>query len=958
MTLSKYYIPLALILLALLLVRIALPLPAETLGVSGKIPFYNVLPDTVGEIVLPDSVLPDLPDSLPAKDTVIVTPVSVPLLPDSVPLDVIVADSADLEMLSDSTPPRKKADLDAPVVYIAKDSIIFEFDSTTIARLFGESKVDYIVSQLEAEIISMDMDHNTVHAIGRPDSTGLKRIGDPIFTDKGTPYYSDSIAYNFKTGKGYILNLRTNQGDGLVTSLTSKKDSLDNIYMKGGRYTTCDLEHPDFYIALTRAKVIPKKNVVFGPAYLVIQDVPLPLAIPFGFFPFTSSYSSGFLMPSYGEEMERGFYLSDGGYYWAISDYMDLKLTGQIYTKGSWGINAASNYNKRYKYSGNFNLNYLYTVTGEKNMPDYATSRDFKVQWSHRQDTKAKPNSSFSASVNFSTSSYEHSNIGSYYNPGIFSQNTKTSSISYTRSFPDQKLTMSTGLNISQTSKDSTITVSFPSLSVSMSSIYPFRKKKTAGAEQWYEKINLRYSGLLSNSITTKENKFFKSNLIKDWKNGIKHEIPVSASFTLFNYLNITPSINYTERWYSYKVKESRKNADSEVVRDTIYGFNRVYNYSASISLSTKLYGMYTPMRSIFGDKIRQIRHVFTPSVSFTAAPDFGARSYGYYETYSYIDAYGEEQIVEYSPYDKQVHGIPGKGKIGTVAFNVSNNLEMKVRSRSDSTGIKKVSLIDELGLGLSYNMAAKTRPWSDLSMRLRLKFPGTNYTFNLSTQFATYAYQFDEKGEVYVGERTEWSYGRFGRFTGTSFSYSYTFNNGTWKQLFKKKGSETDSKPNSSPNPETGIQAEEVTEGDPAAPKRKEEKAEVDDEGYGVFHIPWSFSVSYSCRISENRQGVINPKTMRYPYRLNHTLSGSGTVKFSNKWNVSFSTSYDFDAHEIATTTFNISRDLHCFSMSCSLTPFGRWRSYNFIIQAKSSLLQDLKWEQRSSYSNNIQWY
>ncbi len=954
MTSSKYYIPLILLLLAILLVRMASPLPAGTMGLNGTVPF-NFLQDSLDELA-PDTVFFGTKDTSWELIPGAMVNDSLPVPTDTTQIqtaDMQMTDSTateiDPELATDSVAPTQKADLDAPVVYNATDSIIFEFDSTSIAHLFGNSKVDYIVSELEAEIISLDMDHSTVHAIGREDSTGVT-IGKPVFTDKGTPYKSDSIAYNFKSKKGFIRNITTEQDGGYVTSFTSKKDSLDNIYMKGGRYTTCDKEHPDFYIALTRAKVLPKKNVVFGPAYLVIQDVPLPVAIPFGFFPFTSSYSSGFLMPSYGEEMERGFYLSDGGYYWAISDYMDLKLTGQIFTKGSWGIDAASNYNRRYKYSGNFNLSTLYTVTGEKNMPDYATSRDLRIQWSHRQDAKAKPNSTFSASVNFSTSSYEHSNINSYYNPGVFSQNTKTSSVSYTRSFPDQKITASSSLNISQTSKDSTISVSFPNLSVAMSSIYPFRKKKTAGAEKWYEKITFRYSGVLGNSITTKENQLLKSNLIKDWQNGIKHEIPVSASFTFFNYLNITPSFSYTERWYTHKINQSREDGSSVVDRDTIYGFNRVYNYSASLNITTKLYGMYVPMRALFGNKVRQIRHVFSPSITLTAAPDFGSRSYGYYKTYTYIDAYGVEQTESYSPYSGQLYGIPSQGKTGSIGFNVSNNLEMKMRSRSDSLATKKVSLIDELGLGLSYNMAAQTRPWSDLSMRLRLKLPRNN-TFNLSTTFATYAYQFDEQGRVYVGDRTEWSYGRFGRFSGTSFSYSYTFNNNTWKNWFSKKEKEED---NSDAPEQTG----EIVEDPDNKGKRKEEKAEVDEEGYSVFLIPWSFSVSYSCRISENTSAMINPSTMRYPYRLNHTLSGSGSVKFSNKWNVSFSTSYDFDAHEIATTTFNVSRDLHCFTMTCSLTPFGRWKSYNFAIRARSTLLQDLKWEQRSSYSNNVQWY
>ena len=884
------------------------------------------------------------------------------------PVDKAVSDTlARDSVASDSVKASKKAMLSAVVQYEATDSTVFELDSMSLAHLFGQAKITYLTSELTADKISMNIDSSTVYAVGSPDSTGKGTIGDPVFKDGLTPYDSKSMRYNFKSKRGFIHNVVSQQGEGYVTSFNSKKDSLDNLYMKDGRYTTCDdHEHPHFYLALTRAKVRPKKNVVFGPAYLVVSDVPIPLGVPFGFFPFTSSYSSGFIMPSYGDDTERGFYLQDGGYYFAISDYMDLKLTGEIYTKGSWGLDVGSSYRKRYKYSGNYLFDYLYTVTGEKNMPDYAVSRDMKLQWSHRQDSKAWPNRSFSASVNFSTSSYEHSNLTSYYNPTLYSQNTKTSSVSYSQNFPDKKLTLSAGLNLSQTTRDSTISLSFPNLTVSVSSFYPFKREKSAGSERWYEKIRMSYSGQLANSITTKEDKLLKSNLIKDWRNGIKHEVPISATFTLFNYLNISPSINYTERWYTNKVLQSYDQEHSTVVRDTVYGFNRVYNYSASLGFSTKLYGMYTPIRKLMGEKVRQIRHVFTPTLTFSAAPDFGSRSYGYYKTYDYIDAYGVQKTVEYSPYSGQLYGVPGTGKTGSVSISLSNNLEMKMASKRDSTGIKKVSLIDELGLGMSYNMAAETKPWSDLSMRLRLKFT-KNYTFNMSTTFATYAYEFDENGKVYVGNRTEYSHGRFGRFQGTSFSHSYTFNNATLKKWFSRgEEQKTNSSQPTAPSGESATEGdasptlESVTtsEGTTPGAKKKEKKAEVDEDGYEKFAIPWSFSLSYSCRISENTSAKINPSNMRYPYKLTHSLSGSGNIKISNKWAFTFSTSYDFDAGEIATTSCNVSRDLHCFTMTCGFTPFGKWKSYNFSIRAKSSLLQDLKWDQRSSYSNNVAWY
>lgn len=859
---------------------------------------------------------------------------------DTIKTDTVAKDSL-------SAKPKKQA-LDAPVAYEATDSIVFTRGG--FAHLYGKGKVNYQKIELTSEVITMNMDSSTVFARGVVDSLGVAN-GTPVFKDGDTPYESNSIHYNFKSKRGYIKDVKTKQNEGYVFSYNAKKSSGDELYMEDGRYTTCDNEaHPHFYLQLTRAKVKPKKNVVFGPAYLVVEDVALPLAIPFGFFPFTSSYSSGFIMPTYGDELNRGFYLRDGGYYFALSDYMDLKLTGEIFTKGSWGLGATTNYNKRYKYSGSLSANYQVTKTGDKNMPDYSASKDFKINWSHRQDSKASPNSTFSASVNFATSSFEKTNLGAYYDPSMYSQNTKTSSVSYSRNFPDQKLTLSSTFNIAQRTKDSTLAVTLPDLTLSMSRIFPFKRKKAVGEERWYEKISMSYNGQLRNSITTKEDKFFKSSLIKDWQNAANHSIPISATFTLFKYINVTPSFNYTERWYSYKVNQSWDKNLQVAKRDTTYGFNRVYNYNMSLGISTKLYGFYKPMKAIFGDKVQAIRHVITPTISLSAQPDFGARNYGYWDSYVYTDSNGEVRMKEYSPYEGALFGVPGKGKQGNVSFDVSNNLEMKIKSDRDSTGYKKKSLIDELGASMSYNMAAATRPWSDLSMRLRMKL-SQRYTLNLSTSFATYAYEFDKDGKVYVGDRTEWSYGRFGRFQGCGSSFSYTFDNNTWKKWFgkdeEKKSDKDKPKGETDTTDETGEQKEV-----------KEKKAEVDTDGYLPFKMPWSFNISYSFNVRENTTAKINEKNMRYPFKLTHTLSGGGNVKISNKWAFTFQGSYDFDAKQIAQTTCNITRDLHCWSMTCSLNPFGRWRSYNFTIRANSSMLQDLKWEQRSSAYSNIKWY
>ncbi len=869
---------------------------------------------------------------------------------DSVRTEHAVSDTLTVDTIAK---PKKEA-LDAPVIYESSDSTIF---SGRNAVLYGSGKVNYQKIELTADVISMNLDSSTVHANGIKDSLGVIK-GKPIFKDGETPYESETMSYNFKTKKGFINNITTEQGEGYITSQNAKKGANDEYFMEHGRYTTCDdHEHPHFYLALSRAKVRPKKNVVFGPAWLVVADVPLPLAIPFGFFPFSSKYSSGFIMPSYGDETSRGFYLRDGGYYFAISDQMDLKLTGEIFTKGSWGLGAASNYNKRYKFSGSFNLSYLDTKTGDKNMPDYSETTSFKIMWTHRQDPKASPNTNFSASVNYASTSYEKSNLSSWYDPQLYSQSTRTSSVSYSRTFPNQNLTISSTFNVSQNTRDSIISLTMPDLNISLGRTYPFKRKKVVGKERWYEKISFQYTGQLSNSITTKEDMIMKSDLIKDWRNGMRHNIPVSATFTLFKYINVVPSFNYTERWYTHKINRSWDEAKQAEKQDTIYGFNRVYNYSFSLAANTTLYGFYKPSKKIFGDKIEMIRHVFKPSISYSMTPDFGARKYGFWDSYVYTDEDGEVRTVEYTPYADGLFGYPGRGKSGSISFDVSNNLEMKVKSDKDSTGVKKISLIDELYAGISYNTAAKVQPWSDLNMRLRLKLT-KSYTFNMSARFATYAYTFNENGQVVEGNRTEWSYGRFGRFQGMSQNFSYTFNNDTWKKWFGKD-KDKDSKETSSDDSVDDTQYDEFGNPIEKEPKKKTEvKADVDDDGYLRFKMPWSFTVSYGITMSEDRSAKINIKTMRYPYKFTQNMNFSGNLKLTDKWNISFSSGYDFEAKKISMSTVNISRDLHCFQMTAGMV-FGPFTSYNFTISANASMLKDaLKYDKRSSISSNIEWY
>ncbi len=877
---------------------------------------------------------------------------------DTVPLRRLVhVDTLSRDSVTTDTVGKKKPGIDAPVDYESADSLVYDAE-TGLALLYGQAKVNYLDMQLEAAQISMNMDSTLVHAQGAVDSVG-HLTETPVYTQGADNYKSEKMSFNFKTKKGYISNVYTQQGDGFMQSERSKRTPDGTVYLEHAKYTTCDADHPHFYVALSRAKLRPGKETVSGPAHLVVCDVPLPLAIPYAFFPINKKYSSGFIMPSYGDETNRGFYLREGGYYFALNDYMDFKALGEIYTKGSWGLSGEMNYRKRYRYNGNFYISFLRTVEGEKNMPDYAVTKSLKVQWTHSKDSKASPNTSFSARVNFASENYERSNLESMYNPLAYTQSTRASSVSFSHTFTDIGLTISSSANLTQNMRDSSVAVTLPDLSLSLARFYPFRRKRMVGKERWYEKISMSYTGQLSNSITTREDQLFKSNLVKDWRNGMQHRIPIDATFQIFKYINVSPQFTFRDMMYTHRVMRSWDTDKQQEVCDTTYGFYNLYDWNIGISANTTLYGFYKPWRKVFGDKIIAIRHVFKPSVSFSYAPDFTAPRYGYTKSYVRTDANGEVTTVSYSPYAGSLYGYPSSKKQGMISMTVSNNLEMKVKSDRDSTGEKKISLIDELSGTLSYNLAAQTRPWSDLSTRLRLKL-SKKYTFSMSAVFATYAYAFDKNGRVVTSDRTEWSYGRFGRFQGMSQNLSYTFNNETLKKLFSKR------ERSSSNNTDTEAEADDTGEDANVDPdlkaskksSKKTEKAQVDEDGYLRFSIPWSFTVSYGITMSEDRSKQINVRRMRYPYSFTQTMNFSGYVRIADGWNITFSSGYDFNYHELSMTTASVSRDLHCFEMSCSvvLRPYS---SFNFTFRARASELADaLKWDKRSSYSSNIEWY
>lgn len=876
--------------------------------------------------------------------------------------DTIVPAATDSAVMASDTLARSQAGLDAPVAYQAKDSIVMTAGNW--AYLYGESDVKYQQIGLQAEIIEMNMDSSLVYAKYALDSIG-EEFGYPLFKDGDQEYESKTMRYNFNSRKGYITDVITQQGEGYVTAGRTKKMDDDVLNMVGGKYTTCDEhDHPHFYIQMTKAKVRPKKNIVTGPVYMVIEDVPLyPIGLPFCFFPFSSTYSSGVIMPSYTDDSNRGFGLREGGYYFALSDYIDLAVTGDIYTKGSWALQTQSSYRKRYRFSGSFNAAYQVTKLGDKGLPDYSLSKDFRLNWTHSQDPKANPYRTFSASVNFSTSSFDRNQANGFLNPNNpnATSNTKGSSINITQRFPNNPLTLSATMNVNQSSRDSSIAVTLPNLTVTLSRIFPFKRKNPIGKERWYEKISMSYSGYFRNSISTKENLLFKSNLIKDWKNSMEHSIPVSATFNVLKYINISPSFNYKESWYTSKItKEFDPQLNRLVDRDTTFGFYRIYNYDASVSASTTLYGFYKPL-PFLGDKIQMIRHRFEPSVSISAAPDFGSSIFGFYDHYQYINANGEQVDYVYSPFAH--NGSIPSGKQGSLNFSLDNNIEMKIKSDRDSTGFRKISLIDKLSLGMSYNMVADSFKWSDLSVGLRLKF-SKSYTLNLNGQFDTYTYRADQYGNPIRVDVPRWKAGKgIGRLRSTGTSFSYTFNNDTFKKWF---GGKTDSN-----LPEDNIgegELENLTAenpGDTDVPEdtsgggrlrgKKKDTGEYDSDGYLITKIPWSLSFNYSLRLG---YGDFDPNKLEYKYALTHALSFNGNIQPTKNWSFNFNATYDFDTNKISYMNCNVTRNLHCFQMSASFVPVGPYKSYTFSIAVSSSLLKDLKYNQSSNIREGMDWY
>ena len=849
----------------------------------------------------------------------------------AVPRDTLAADTlaADTMQRDTARKPRKATGfLDGAIEGKSTDSLVYDVRNKLV-YVYNEGDVTYQNSNLKADFMRIDMTDKTVFAYGKPDSLDGKAIvTKPEFSDGSASYQMDTITYNFATEKAKIKGVATQQGDGWLVGGSVKKMPDNTINIQDGMYTTCDeTDHPHFYLAMTKAKVQPGKKVITGPAYLVMEDVPIYfLGIPYGFFPINMGPKSGLLMPSYGEDGTRGFFLRDLGYYITLGDYADLAVRGGFYTLGSWEASAASRYIKRYKYSGSFNIQYSNIKTGEKGEPDYLKQSNFRVQWTHSQDAKANPGSTFSASVNFATSGYNRYSANTLND--ILSTQTN-SSISYSKSWTGTPFSLSANMAISQNSSNQSISLTLPTVVFNVSRIYPFKRKEKTGKDRWYEKISMQYTGKMTNSVTTTESEIFTKKTLENMKNGIEHSIPVSASFNVFNYINLSPSFNYNEKWFFKKVEYEWNPMTNKV--DTManeYGFYRLYNYSMSVSASTTVYGMYDFTKKKRDRKIQAIRHVLTPSIGFSYTPDFGDFKYGYYKSLQ-RDSLGTTQT--YSPYAQNAYSVPSSGRNMSMNFSLSQNLEMKVLSKRDTSGVKKIKLIDELRISGSYNFLADSMRLSTIPISFRTTLFG-NFGINLSATLDPYRLTPDGKriNKLFFP----------GRIVSTGWSFGYTFKS-------------RDDRSQTAINDITSIPPEYMNPFyDPYGTMDPVLRRQYMAQTYYDFSLPWNFGFNYTVNYSIST-GNYPPKG--YKKNVTQTVGFNGSLNLTPKMGITFQGGYDIKANRLTTSSVSITRDLHCWQMSFSWIPFGTYRSWSFNIGVKAASLSDLKYDKSQSMYENM---
>ncbi|MCF8303440.1 MAG: LPS-assembly protein LptD [Bacteroidales bacterium] len=863
-----------------------------------------------------------------AKDTTIFSPDT--LRNDTLRTDTMLTDTLQTDTLqADTTKQQPEYALDARVDYQAKDSVVFNMKEQK-AYMYNNAKITYQNIKLVANSVDINFPKNLVYAKGTRDSTG-KLTGKPVFTEGAQSFKAESMKYNYQTKDGFISGVITEEQGGYIHGGRVKKLPNDVINIDSGSYTTCNLEDPHFELRYKKAKVIPQEKIITGPAYMVIEDVPIPMAVPFGLFPNTKGQQSGVLIPTYGESAKRGFYFENGGFYWGINEYMDLTLRGDIYTRGSWALEPSFGYKKRYKYSGNINMGYTVNVVGEEGTPNYNRSEDFKVNWSHRQDPKARPNSTFSANVNYQSPGFNQFNPTSIRN---YQSNTFRSSVAYQTNW-GERYSLTANLSHSQNIIDKSVNLKLPEISFSVGRFYPFRRKETVGERKWYEDISVNYSMNAKNEVDTYDSLLFSQKMFNNFRNGVKHSIPISSSIKVLKYFNMTNSINYTERWYSKSIRQHWNNDtiydDGEpiygfVESDTITGFQTARDFSFSSSLNTRLYGMVQFKKG----PVKAIRHVLNPSIGFSYRPDFGQQQWGYYQYY--MNRKGEAR--QYSIFSggnfRSLYGSPPSGKSGNINFSLSNNFEMKVRSKKDTvTGTKKIKLLDNLSLSTSYNMAADSLNWSPIQVSGRTTlFDKLDIIYRGAWDF----YKIDSTGnrmDEFVWENHD----KLLRYSNSrwDFGLDYSIGSSTLKST-KDKADQAE---------------QQGQKGQQLGTEQQIETIRQNPDDYINWDNEWSVSLSYKLSLT-NRYSA---QTQQIEQNTVQSLSFNGNINITPKWKVGFYSGYDFKNDQFTTTSVNVYRDLHCWQMRFNWIPLGRLKSWNFTISAKSSILQDLKLNKKKDF-------
>ena len=834
--------------------------------------------------------------------------------------------------------------LQSPIFSGGRDSIVKDFnvDGRKMIYYYGDVKVTYGDIEISSEYMAFDIDSKTVFAKGLPDTTG-KIIGSPVMKQGESQYEMESVYYNFNSQKAKIKNMITQEAEGFLHGTYIKKMPDNSINISKGKYTTCDLEHPHFYLQMTSAKVIQDEDgsqrTVFGPAYVVLEDVPTPFALPFGFVPQFKGRSSGLLMPSYGEEAARGFFMRGLGYYFVFSDHFDVAATGDVYTMGSWAGQLNARYNKRYKYNGNLSIAYQNDQTGEKGQPDFFQTKNFSMQWSHSMDSKAKPGTSFRASVNFSSPSYNQYNNQTDIQTAM--QNQISSSISYGKTWAGTPFSLTINAMHSQNSRDSSYAVTFPNVTFTVNRIYPFKRKERVGKEKFYESFAFNYNTTLDNKINFKASEVGEPDFFKKMKNGMKHNFSISLpSFSVAKYIQASPSVSYGMNWY-FSDCEKVFNGETQKV-ETVYSdpfstFGISQTYSASLSLSTRLYGKF-----VFGKgrAVEAIRHMVTPSISFGVQPDLGTAANGYTQL-NYVDVNGIQHVVNYNKYEGQIYSPPGRGKSASMGFSLGNNVEAKLRDRNDTTGkgIKKVKIIDQLSLGGSYNFLADSLNLSNISMNMNTTIFG-KLGLNVNANFDPYA--IDQYGKkINTFNIIKEGGFKLARLTNASASFSYSLSGegkGRLGSDFKDPNATTSQ--NSSyqriyHNPVTGEYI----------------------PGGWVYYMspssPWSVNANFNYSYSKNYQYANEQLLTKHNHLM--TVGLSGQIKLTDALNVNLNTGVDMMKFKLTTTQMSATYDLHCFNIAVSWVPNGKWESWSFRISAKASALADLlQFKKNASYWDN----